>query len=324
MLPRRSIAIGVISRFRPKLLAKLFDSLTRLDPLPANADIRIILVENHSERVIEYRQAVEAFREKIEEAGHAWEVVHELEPRRGIACARNRALDTAARLGCEFLACIDDDCHAWPEWLDALMRAQKAEDADLVSGTMGIKLDPGMVATLTRREKFFARALSDSHLRRYRKRVRRKEVAGCTANMLLRTAFVAEHGLRFDEELGLGFGEDLVFFEACARAGAKTAFVHHVVVSEIVTHDCLSATYIAERARTRALALNYINGKPYAQALLELVVGWLLLPCLPVLALVAGRAYWAETFVCEGRTAAAAQYLIGSKETDFFRYRTGY
>jgi succinoglycan biosynthesis protein ExoM len=112
-----SVSICICTFRRPHGLARLLRSLSGLDPAtPAH---EIIVVDNDEGRTGE---AV-VRRSRAEGLG----VEYLVEPRRGLARARNRLVEAARG---EFIAFIDDDEEADPRWLVELMDATLRHGAD--------------------------------------------------------------------------------------------------------------------------------------------------------------------------------------------------
>lgn len=110
-----SVLIAVCTHKRPKMLAKCLDSLLCLR---SSLDFRhdILVIDNDIDR-----SAHLAFC-KAEINAYRANMVYLVEPIRGIAKARNRAIDYALGANYDYLAFIDDDETADTEWLYELMR----------------------------------------------------------------------------------------------------------------------------------------------------------------------------------------------------------
>jgi len=77
------------------------------------------------------------------------------EPNTGLANARNAAV--AAARGADFIAFIDDDEEARPDWLSELLKAQKTLNADVVFGPVDARLPQGHTRHATYFRHFFSR-----------------------------------------------------------------------------------------------------------------------------------------------------------------------
>lgn len=121
------------------------------------------------------------------------EIMYFCEPERGIALARNRGIDAAKEFKADYLAFIDDDDIAQPNWLSQLMSAGPGCDAVL-----------GEVLFM------------DYLLYPRWKRPSKIEGRGAGNMLLSRAAF---QRFRFQPSLGLGGGEDGLYLAALIKAG---------------------------------------------------------------------------------------------------------
>lgn len=109
----KTLLVAVCTRARPKMLAACLASLSRLN-IPSPLDASAIVIENNDKP--DSYPVVEEARKHT-----SLKIHYVLEPTLGIACARNRALQQARTLGVDYLAFIDDDETAEPNWLAALL-----------------------------------------------------------------------------------------------------------------------------------------------------------------------------------------------------------
>ena len=136
------IGIGVATRGRPILLARLLNSFLYLHPPPPAGRICFIIVENETAGTDAVESAVEQFKFQLRASNlKASPVSFSVEPKLGIPFARNHVLDVAARIGCDFLAFTDDDCRVSPDWITRLLEAQQKDDADLTTNHVHLAVD---------------------------------------------------------------------------------------------------------------------------------------------------------------------------------------
>lgn len=143
------------------------------------------------------------------------------EPRAGISHARNAGVAVARG---EFLAFIDDDETAEPDWLANLHRALLAHNADIGTGPVlpvfedkaGLGWDP---------TPFF-------YGKREAMATGGRLEAARTGNILLRVATCFDGTPPFDPRLGGSGGEDTDFTHALYRKGRKIIWVDDAVVHE--------------------------------------------------------------------------------------------
>jgi succinoglycan biosynthesis protein ExoM len=131
-----------------------------------------------------------------------------------ISTARNRAIQDAMTHG-EFVACLDDDCVPEPGWLRELLRVAAEREADIVVGHRVFFAGEGTPDWLSREPFLNENAMyPDGSV----------PTSGNTANVLIRSSWLASSGVRFRPELGAVGGEDMVFFADAATAGAEIRF----------------------------------------------------------------------------------------------------
>ena len=165
-------------------------------------------------------------------------VRYRVEPRPGVASARNAALRAAE--DCDVLIFIDDDELPQPGWLTNLVRTHLVHDADVVSGPVALvfegPVDPWLEAI-------------DSHLRLHRSHLRTGDqiTRAATNNLLLDMAKVRELGLSFDDRFGLTGGEDSFFTGQLHKGGARMVWCAEAVVDDLVPAERANRAYNLRR-----------------------------------------------------------------------------
>ncbi|MGE3928881.1 MAG: glycosyltransferase family 2 protein [Hyphomonadaceae bacterium] len=155
---------------------------------------------------------------------------------RNVSAARNAAL--AAARG-EWVAFIDDDELAEPDWLARLLAVQQDSGADIVKGYVrGVY--PESAPDWVRRADPFTRDYGADGAPPPRL---------ASGNVLFRRSLVGAHGVRFDPAFGRSGGEDSDFFNRLRQAGARAAASRTAIVNEIVPADRVTEAYL--RARNR-------------------------------------------------------------------------
>lgn len=227
-----AVTVAVCTFRRPSLEATLA-SLARLER-PAGMALQVIVADNddHAGR----RPAIEAAGRTL---GLDLRYVHA--PARNISVARNACLDH-----CEtaWLAFIDDDEQATPDWLVRLAGA--AEPADIVFGTCRA-VYPSAAPEWARQGDFHSNRLSGNDA----------AWNGYTSNVLIAMPFVRARRLRFAPELGQTGGEDTLFFFSAHQAGARFAYVPDAVVTEPVDPARLNFGWLLRR-RFRAGQVHWL------------------------------------------------------------------
>lgn len=238
LLPEK-IVVCVCTYRRPVLLASCLASLGNLKQ-PPGMEVEIIVVDNELFPV--HRMAVHSARETSRYA-----VIYVHEPVKGIARARNAALDAAKTAGADWIAFIDDDERADENWLLGLM-ADQYRNVPILAGWQHM--------VYPRPRPFWC-------LERNRPPVEGvKRQAVTTSNVRFSTTLL-EAGLRFNEDLGDMGGEDTEFFTAARLAGFEIRQTARAVTLEAVHAERMTylgqvyRAYWAAAARTRCLALEF-------------------------------------------------------------------
>lgn len=280
-----TVCVAVATRQRPLMLARLLASWSRLE-LPAGQEFLFVVVENGPAAGAE--AVVAGFAAAIgERAG----VVFAREPRLGIPFARNRALDIALGRGCDWLAFMDDDAEADPDWIAALVAEADRRGLDLAGAPQRF-LAPESDLSLRERRCFEA-------LVRRQQRKEMRAAARCAAgtdgvvtaitnNWLARLSFVAARGLRFDETLGLSGGSDTRFFHSLKAAGGATGWIPSAIVRETLPRTRLTLSYQYRRGRDQAIASFHNHRRRHRpdEALRNVITGlWRVLASSALLAL---------------------------------------
>ncbi len=161
-----------------------------------------------------------------------------------VAAARNACLRAARG---EWIAFIDDDETAEPDWLAGLLAAQVRHQADVVKGYVrGVypPLTPPWVIA------------GNPYTRDYGATGSLISVVA-SGNVLFRRELAVENGVFFDERYGRSGGEDTHFFHRYAALGARMIACRDAVVNEIVPSDRVTVDYF----RRRYLRLGQTNGR---------------------------------------------------------------
>ena len=249
---KERICIGVATRKRPVMFARLLDSLADLNR-PDGVLLQFVFVENDD--VLHIDEIVKDFAERLdpEETSYV-----DTEPRLGIPMVRNRILDTALDMQSDYLASIDDDEIADVDWLVRLYSEAKTRKLDLVGGVKRMEeIDASNL-------KMFQKLIYRDLLVRQEKSERSKadrHASGRdgammidTGNMLCRLDFICRNQIRFDEAFRLSHGEDYDFYVQIKDAGGATGYAPHALVHEIVHVNRLSPLFQFQQSRSVARA----------------------------------------------------------------------
>jgi succinoglycan biosynthesis protein ExoM len=215
------ISICVCTFRRPQRLAALLRSLRLLDP--NTPTLEIIVIDNDSQ--LTAKPVVD------EAAAEGLCIVYDVEPVQNIALARNLSVKRAQG---EWVAFIDDDEEADPNWLLELWRLGRSASADGVFGTVERRFEPGIPQWI--------RAAYPSQPRQTGVRLNWWETA--TNNALIRRSSLLELGNFFNSTYGLTGGEDTDLFYRMLEQGS--VFIGHsaAIVYETVPCERARAAYL--------------------------------------------------------------------------------
>ncbi len=234
----RDATICITTYQRPRGLARLLDAIDELE-IPRGWDFDVIVVDNDVEG---------SARPTVEDAGNR-QVRYVLEPERGIAQARNRALAEART---SWVAFLDDDEWPEPSWWRRLIEVQSQSGADVVIGPSEpiFEADP---PDWIREGRFFERERfpTGTEIPSWRAR---------TSGVLIRRSCFEKLGERpFDARLRLAGGEDIRFFKDVEDLGARIVWADDAIVNEFVPATRSNAKWLLRRAfrigNSRSVAL---------------------------------------------------------------------
>lgn len=230
-----AICVCACTYRRPEGLAALLEGLGRQEfsllPRPA---MHIVIADNEGSP--EARAICEEFRKQF---GIPLTYVHE--PQRGISFARNACLDHVPP-ECEFFTFIDDDEVPEPDWLERLMEAQQATDADVVQGSVTPVFHEGAPRWLVEGD-FFGWPRRNWRGTRMDLQEHQELPEAYTNNVLVRKSSVTDIGLRFDPKFALTGGGDTMFFRGLKSAGARIVFTPRARVTEKVPAERATLWY---------------------------------------------------------------------------------
>lgn len=223
------IAIGVCT-FRRAALTDTLDSLAA-QVLPQDTDCCVIIADNDE------TQSALPLVEKAQCANPLpLHYVHA--PARNISLARNALLETATLLGADYLAIIDDDAVATPDWTAQLLKAINAAGSDVALGKVNAIYRPDTPAWMQNVRPHDAAPVIQRDGR---------ILTGYTCNAILRLNSPTVQGRRFNPSMGVTGGEDDVFFSGMVREGGTICFAPDAVVYEDVPQARESLRYLLLR-----------------------------------------------------------------------------
>ncbi|MFT4025256.1 MAG: glycosyltransferase [Novosphingobium sp.] len=219
----RSIDVCICTFRRPSLSETLASIAAQ--ELPDGVTARVIVADNDHDPI--RREAIE---QEARGLGLCLTYVHA--PARSISIARNACLDATSA---EWIAFIDDDEIAEPNWIAELLAA--AAHADVVFG----------VSQADYRLPDCPRWMIEGDFHSNRLQGNDPPWNGYTANVLIRAGWLAQHRLGFALELGQVGGEDTMFFFQAHVAGARFAYAPLAVVHEDIPPDRATLKWLLRR-----------------------------------------------------------------------------
>jgi succinoglycan biosynthesis protein ExoM len=207
-----AICIGTFNRrdLLRKLLTGVAQLAFRKTPAP---EITVIVVDNDAERSAEY---------VCNAAQLPWPIKYVVEPRRGIARVRNRAVFEAGNV--DFIAFLDDDEVPTRFWLDELLWILSQFEAQVVAGPVITDFAPDVPGWI-RGGKFFDKPTFESGY----------SMDKCSTNNVLIRREIFDRVPSFNEDFALTGAEDTHFFIRVKRAGYKIVWARDAVVHEAIS-----------------------------------------------------------------------------------------
>jgi succinoglycan biosynthesis protein ExoM len=154
----------------------------------------------------------------------------------GIAAARNRAMDEST--GADLLAFIDDDERPRDDWLAALLCTWTASHAAAVMGRVISEFDGELDDWVAAGDFFRRRSMPTGTVIR----------VAAAGNLLLDLRQVRALGVRFEEELGLGAGEDSLFSRELVRRGGRIVWCEESAATDCVPRERMTRRWVLARA----------------------------------------------------------------------------
>ena len=161
-------------------------------------------------------------------------IVYVHAPAKNISIARNACLEEATG---DFVAFIDDDETAPPDWLGQLLRVARHGPFDAVFGPSIARYKPGDPAWIVARDYHSNIPLARDGI----------VETGHTSNALIRRKAPAFGDLCFDISKGLSGGEDTDYFFRAHRAGASMGIAPAAMVFEPVEPSRLTWEWLSKR-----------------------------------------------------------------------------
>ena len=226
------LLIGIPSCRRPEGLRRLLESLTAQRGVDRH-DVEVFVADNDAVG----REAM-AVCESLEE-GFRWPLACGVVEEPGISAARNAILDQARARGVDFVAMIDDDEEAEPDWLCELLEMQRTTGADVVGGPVEYELEESASAAVRECDEYRPPAWPAGSV----------PTIYATGNVLLSCAALDRHGWpEFNRAFGITGGGDKEYFTRLAKRAASFAWAPAARAREHVPAQRANLTWLLRRS----------------------------------------------------------------------------
>jgi glycosyltransferase involved in cell wall biosynthesis len=249
---RPAVAVCALTCQRPAGLERLLEGIAGLTFAPGREpSIRVVVVDN--DPAGSSRAIAERLRARL-----PWPLEYVVEPRRGIPFGRNRALEVAGDV--DFVAFIDDDEAPEPDWLDELLRVQRATDAEIVTGPVLPRYEETPPEWIERGRFFERRRFAtgaELHFAR-------------TSNVLISSRVYDPSERPFPEGFALNGGDDTYFFKRAHMAGHRIVWADEARVLEWAPASRMTVPWLLRRefrrGNTLSLCLRSLEDSPRRRA----------------------------------------------------------
>ncbi|WP_370239613.1 glycosyltransferase family 2 protein [Neptunomonas phycophila] len=222
------VNICICTYMREQMLSDCLQSLVAVN-VPDKVTVTVSVIDNDASGSSEgcVSRAAEAL---------PFTVRYMQETKRGIPCARNRAIEESIQHGADFIVFIDDDEIVTADWLVNLYNynVQKGGRAVVhgkVSQRLPDNLPPSIQGLYKGGKRFSGEALS----------------ACATDNVLIPIHLVTELELRFDESNPLAGGTDTIFFTQATSKGVEIFQCNEALVYETIPKQRATLKWLAKR-----------------------------------------------------------------------------
>jgi len=239
------------------------------------------------------------------------EIKYVIEPERGLASARNRLLNEAAKNNADYIAFIDDDEYPTENWLIRHIEAIAAHQADVSCGPVE-QADPDKQASIGISKKSG------------RKKIQPRYIS--TNNVVFNIKLVSIWNLKFDVFYNFIGGEDFDFFLRASAQGAKSIWTPDAHVYETLIESRKSMRYLLFRHFTGGInnVLRYKRNYGTLRAWLHFIpkATGKLLGATVYLAIAAFAEHHARIRISAKCLASSIGYFSGLCNIVIERYRT--
>jgi glycosyltransferase involved in cell wall biosynthesis len=168
-----------------------------------------------------------------------WPLTSEVVEEPGISAARNAILDQAREASVNFIAMLDDDEVAEPNWLIELLDCQRRYDADVVGGPVDFDFEAQPSTSIRNCGIFDVPSWKEGLV----------PLLYASGNLLINARTLHSTGWsRFDRSFGLTGGEDGEFLRRLHKEGARFAWAPAAVARESVSELRVSRDWVLRRS----------------------------------------------------------------------------
>ena len=226
-----NIVIGIPTYQRPLMLKKLITSIIKgnMDRSLIN-DLKIIVIDNDIDRTAE---------RIVKELSNGHPGIHNLYyyyyPDKGLSNVRNEIFKRSMDFNPDFIASLDDDEYATPDWLNQLLFTITTNSGDIAVGPAIPEFENYVSPYIS----FWFRY---HDLTNYE-----KTKVFETNNYIISAKFLKEHRLEFDKRFNTTGAEDSYFRVTVLKKGAKIFWARKAIVYETIPEKRANLNWLIKR-----------------------------------------------------------------------------
>lgn len=234
MTARKTINAYVCTTLARPLLRQCLASARLAARLVPECDVAIVVVANVSPNEQNLATVGEILRSQTDSEVRVL-AIYEEEP--GIPHARNRALNHAIEYRPDFIAFLDDDCVADPEWLASLINCHEHQGVEILAGGWRTEPHLGKPSRLLPKKIWGPK---DYQVRGSRALPGERLPHAYTRSVLLSASIIESlDGVQFDTSRTQLGGSDVLFFNELVGRGAEIAYCPTSQVAELFSGERL-------------------------------------------------------------------------------------
>jgi glycosyltransferase involved in cell wall biosynthesis len=242
------IAVCICTFRNPEGLRRLLDGISGQELKSIREDdISVVVIDNDPDA------SASGVLDRYAREGR-FKLLAQHQPKRGLASARNTALDTPRVRESDAFVFVDDDEIPSVGWIEAFVVAFDSPQCSIAVGPVEPIFETRPPSWVVSGEFFRKRCTSseESHL-------------GYTSNCMIRTAILKRTGIRFDETLNHIGGEDVLFFSQLRQRGFNIKCLPDAIVGETISSSRASVSWLFRRwvraGGTSALLRNHSRNR---------------------------------------------------------------